>query len=301
MNDNLAYVGIDCDFGTVRAWQVGVDGSVLTRAEVKCETDGLSLKAFEGVLEALVGEALPEGKVTPVICTGAIGGEQPESGYQPVPCRAPDVSQAYRADVSDARIALWLVPGVKQQRPEDVMGQEALQIAAFLSQHPKFDGVVCLPGPHSKWVRISAEEIVSFQTYLTGEMVDLLSQRSALRRAVQSPDVDKTEFLDAISEAMSRPQSVAAKLFGLRASHLLSNQSLTQGKSRLLGHLIGMELAGARPYWLGMDIAVIGAGPAGLVYADALEAQGCFPKQYDGEALALAGLHQLFEGLSRPA
>jgi 2-keto-3-deoxy-galactonokinase len=48
---------------------------------------------------------------------------------------------------------------------------------------PGFDGILCLPGTHAKWVQISAEEVVSFQTFMTGELFDLLSH-SVLRHSV---------------------------------------------------------------------------------------------------------------------
>ena len=49
------------------------------------------------------------------------------------------------------------------------------QIAGALALMPGFDGVVCLPGTHSKGVHVSAGEIVSFQTATTGEMFALAS------------------------------------------------------------------------------------------------------------------------------
>ena len=58
------------------------------------------------------------------------------------------------------------------------MRGEETQIAGFLALNPKFDGVICLPGTHTKWVHISAGEIVSFRTFMTGEMFALLSQQS---------------------------------------------------------------------------------------------------------------------------
>lgn len=49
------------------------------------------------------------------------------------------------------------------------MRGEEIQIAGYLAEKPDFDGVICLPGTHTKWVRISAGEIVGFATFLTGE------------------------------------------------------------------------------------------------------------------------------------
>ena len=56
------------------------------------------------------------------------------------------------------------------------MRGEETQIAGFLSEFPGFDGVVCLPGTHTKWVHLSAGEIVSFRTFMTGELFGLLQR-----------------------------------------------------------------------------------------------------------------------------
>lgn len=64
------------------------------------------------------------------------------------------------------------------------MRGEKTQIAGFLAARPDFDGVLCLPDTHSKWVRISAGEICHFQTLMTGEMFDLLARYSVLRHSV---------------------------------------------------------------------------------------------------------------------
>ena len=57
------------------------------------------------------------------------------------------------------------------------------------------------------------------------------------------------------------------------AAHLRSAEVAQQPKA-ILCHLIGAELAAAKPYWLGQNIALLGASPLADVYAQALAAQG---------------------------
>jgi len=294
MTKSLAYVAVDCAADQMRVWQMDAAGNVLKAHQVAHDPEPLSAQAFEGNLLQLLKEDVPHAGALPVICTGPTG---LDVRFEIAPCKAPDASKMERMNVSDKRLAVWCVPGVAQRDPDDMMHLEAVQLAGFLAKYPKFDGVVCLPGAQSKWVRVSAEEIVSFQTFLTGQLVDMLAQHSVVRAAVDTADVDKSAFLNSVSEAISRPQSVAAKLYGLHAGHQLSKQSLTQGKSSLLGMMIGTELAGSRPYWLGMDIAIIGTSQDCALYSEALSAQGCLPKVYEGDAMTLAGMQLLFAGL----
>ena len=297
VRDKLAFVAVDWGTSNLRVSLLDDNGAVLTKRQSDRGMAQLSRDEFEPALLDLIGGELPANKVTPVMCCGMVGSRQgwAEARYVSVPCNAPGGELATRVQSKDARISTWILPGVQQVGPDDVMRGEETQIAGFLAQNPKFDGVVCLPGTHTKWVRVSAEEIVSFQTFMTGELFALLSKKSVLRHSVDSEDFDQSVFLNAVSDAMSRPQSIAAKLFGLRAAHLVSNQSLTHAKSSLSGYLVGLELAGSRPYWLGMDIALIGAPALCEIYQDGLEAQGCLAKSYSAEDMTLAGLKAAFE------
>jgi phosphonate metabolism protein PhnN/1,5-bisphosphokinase (PRPP-forming) len=92
------------------------------------------------------------------------------------------------------RLSVHVAPGLRQGKPADVMRGEETQIAGFLALNPNWDGVICLPGTHSKWVHISAGEVVSFQTFLTGEMFALLSQASVLRHGMQGDGWDDAAF-----------------------------------------------------------------------------------------------------------
>ena len=139
------------------------------------------------------------------------------------------------------------------------MRGEETQIAGLLAREPNFDGVVCLPGTHTKWVHVSAGEVVSFTSFMTGELFSLLATGSVLRHSIAAEGWSEADFETAVEDALARPERVSAKLFGLRAEALLMDLSPERSRARLSGLLIGMELAGARPYWLGRDIVMIGA------------------------------------------
>ncbi|MBS8227355.1 2-dehydro-3-deoxygalactonokinase, partial [Vannielia litorea] len=188
------------------------------------------------------------------------------------------------------RLTVRILPGLSQSDPADVMRGEETQIAGFLAGSPDFDGILCLPGTHSKWAHVSAGEIVSFRTFMTGELFSLLSSQSVLRHSLHGEGWDEAAFLDAVPEAMSRPERLASALFSLRAAALLSDLPPAVARARLSGLLIGLELAAARPYWLGQRVALIGGPLLTQPYAAALSAQGVTPETRDGENLALAGL-----------
>ena len=116
------------------------------------------------------------------------------------------------------------------------MRGEETQIAGFIAAHPEWDGILCLPGTHSKWAHISAGEVVSFRTFLTGEMFAPLSRQSVLRHSVGGDGWDDAAFVTAVSDTLSRPEHLASSLFSLRAGSLLDDLPAATARAQL-GHM----------------------------------------------------------------
>jgi 2-dehydro-3-deoxygalactonokinase len=184
-----------------------------------------------------------------------------------------------------------------QTDPADVMRGEETQIAGFLARNKNWDGVICLPGTHTKWVHVSADEIVSFQTYMTGDLFATISGHTVLRHSVSGDDWDADAFDAGVADGMARPERIAARLFSLRAEGLLNGMTNATARARLSGLLIGAELAGAKPYWLGQQIAVIGAGGLSALYVRALQTQFAPATQVKADAITLAGLSAAYRRL----
>ena len=296
---NAALVAVDWGTTNLRAAVLDEAGSVLEHRASDKGMGQLAPDEFEPVLVDLIGDLLSDGAVLPVICSGMVGARQgwQEAPYVSAPCKPAGMEQAMHVATLDPRLSVWILPGVSQAKPADVMRGEETQIAGFLSKFPKFDGVLCLPGTHTKWVRISAEEIVSFQTFMTGEMFSLLSTQSVLRHSVGADAMDIATFNEAVSDAMSRPQAVASKLFSIRAETLLADMPEEVARGRLSGYLLGLELAASRPYWLGMDVALIGDPALCGLYKDALEAQGCPSRVHDASDLTVAGQWAAYQSI----
>ncbi len=287
----VEWIAVDWGTTNLRAFAMGRGGVV---AQVMSD-DGmgkLDKDGFEPALLRLIGPWLAEGRVTEVVACGMVGSRQGwhEAPYRAVPCAPLDPGSLVTAPTRDARIRVRLVPGLKQVQPADVMRGEETQIAGALALMPGFDGVICLPGTHSKWAHLSAGEVVSFQTYLTGEMFALLSQASVLRHGMQGEGWDEAAFDAGVSDALSRPERIGAKLFGIRAEGLISGLPAAAARARLSGLLIGMELAAARPYWLGQAVVIVGSEGISASYARALKALGVESRLVKGGDAVLAGL-----------
>ena len=282
------------DWGTsrLRIWGMRANGEIIGRQFGDCGMSRLARNEFEAEFIKLADPFLSNDKTLDVICCGMAGSRQgwAEASYVGVPCRPPGIAQAVQVETADPRINVYILPGIKQNTPSDVMRGEETQIRGFMATNPDFDGVICLPGTHTKWVHVSAGEIVSFQTFMTGELFALLSKTSVLRHTVQSDGWDKHAFLQAVDRSFSRPSAAAAHLFTLRADALLNDPYENVARSQLSGILIGIELAAARPYWLGQNLAVLGSHEIANAYQLALKAQGLEVTMAQSEEMTLAGL-----------
>jgi 2-dehydro-3-deoxygalactonokinase len=125
---------------------------------------------------------------------------------------------------------------------------------------------------------------------MTGEMFALLSQQSVLRHSVTGNGWNNDSFLTGVANAMDRPQTFAAQLFGMRAAGLLLGTPSDAGRARLSELLVGLELAGTRPYWLGRHVAILGADAIASHYSTALAEQGIQAEMLESTDLTLAGL-----------
>lgn len=291
---------VAADWGTsnLRAFALDEAGNRLAEAHSDAGMGRLSPPDYEPALLALIGGWLDPKRVTPVVVCGMAGARQGwiEAAYRAVPC-APVGGPFARPRLGSRLVEVFIVPGLSQAGPADVMRGEETQIAGVLAARPDFAGVVCLPGTHSKWAVVRAGRVERFLTLMTGELFSLLSTQSVLRHGLAGADgaTDGEAFAMAVRETVAEPSGFAASLFRLRAEGLLAGLPPATARSRLSGLLIGFEMAAARFLWQDFQTLVVGADPLAALYAKALTLVGGEAETLSGEAMALAGLAEAFE------
>ena len=291
------WIALDWGTSNVRAYAMTREGEVLDEL---CSDQGISRLTQEGFERALI--ELINDWALPIPCTvvacGMIGSRQgwQEAPYRAAPCSA-IADTLIRVQGGSEALQVWLIAGIKQNSPADVMRGEETQIAGFLALNPDWDGVICALGTHSKWVHVSAGEIVSFQTFMTGELFSAIREHTELRHSLAGDDLDGDVFTDALSNILSRPERLASSLFSIRANDLLHGQSSAAARAQLSGALIGAELAAAKPYWLGQNIALIGDSRLTELYSLALKQQGAIAERCSAKAVTSAGLTAAYHTL----
>jgi 2-dehydro-3-deoxygalactonokinase len=295
----VEWIAVDWGTSNLRAWAMGEDGNVLALRTSPKGMGTLQQNEFEAALLESVADLLSEGSTMPVVCCGMVGARQgwTEAAYMDVPCLTPDASQCAVAPVADPRIDVRILPGVKQDDPADVMRGEETQILGYLAEDPGFEGVLCLPGTHTKWVEIAGGRIRSFRTSMTGELFALLSKSSVLRHSVGGKDMDAEAFATAVREANGPTPALPGSLFSIRAADLLHGQTQASATARLSGLLIGSELAGMKAAQDGRPIVLLGAEALSERYREALAILGHSARIVDADRTTLTGLTAAYTSL----
>lgn len=292
------WIAVDWSRTKLRAWAMSGHAPKAS-AQSDRGTQNLDGTDPETALLALIGNWAG---LDDVIACGEIGGMAPwaQAALAPAPC-LPPLSDAVTAITNHPKLRLRILGGVGQNRPSDVMRGDETRIAGFLRINPQFDGTLCLPGQISRWVQISAGEIVSFQSFLTGELYTALTRHSLLGPTVAGDALaafDSAAFEEGLEQGRHHAEKLLARLAGLVAEDQRDGLPPSAARARLSGLLIGAELAGAKPYWLGAEIAVIASSELGQLYTHALRQQSAPALHIDREAATLTGLIAAREALA---
>jgi 2-dehydro-3-deoxygalactonokinase len=303
--DRIAADWIAADWGTtnLRAWAMGPAGEVVASAAADTGAGGLAAGAFEGALLDAVGAWLAPDLTTPVLICGMAGARTGwrEAPYVDISAGLDGVTRgAVSVETASPLVDVCILPGLCQRDPPDVIRGEETQLLGLLADDPDFDGLVIMPGTHSKWLRIASGRPVSTMTAMTGELYDLLRRLSILRHSVGGEGFDDAAFAEAVAFAHAAPEAVLPALFQLRAADMLDEGAgPAAGAARLSGLLVGLELRSALPAGELPRVAIVGAEVLVARYAAALATLGIAAEPHDGSALALAGLRIAHAAMAR--
>jgi 2-dehydro-3-deoxygalactonokinase len=292
---------IVADWGTsrLRARLVNADGDTVAESE---SDDGIN--ALTGSHETAFEVLVRDWPDVPAILAGMVGSAQ---GWREVPyVAAPATPAALAAGAlrfaSSTGRAVAIIPGVMVRsaaRDGDVMRGEETQIVGLLDREPGFAGIAILPGTHCKWVRIADRTIGDFQTFLSGEMFELLSRQSFLRHSVAEGGgdfADKEDFAIGVRRTGSEGLPFLAAVFSVRARQLLTGVRREDNLAYLSGVVIGGEIAAAMSAgWLTQDtdLRIVGAASLQRLYRRAFDILGRRAEALDGASLATSGLLDL--------
>lgn len=277
-------IAVDWGTSSLRGALLDANGRVLDEISAPAGILTVAPGGFEAVFRDHFGHWRSTGALT--LIAGMAGSRQ---GWQEAPyCACP----AGFADIASQ--LLWieagriaLVPGLSCEEAgvPDVMRGEETQVFGALDLLGLDQAQLVLPGTHSKWVEVRAGKVVSFRTFMTGEVYALLRQQSILARTLPAGDGDLDE--DAFQRGVAHARASTSLLhaaFSVRTLSLFERMPPEALPSYLSGLVIGEELRAQSPGAASAPTVVIGAPALAARYQFALESSGVACRSVGSEA-----------------
>lgn len=284
---------IAVDWGTTnrRAYLIDSGGRCSEEFE-----DGRGILAVpSGGFEAAVQEVRDRLGERPMILGGMIGSNRGwiEAPYVPCPAGLDDLARglAWSPDGTAA-----IIPGVcySNGRADVMRGEEAQVLGAVATGDIPADCLVCHPGTHNKWIRVSDGRIESFRTVMTGEIFNLLRDRSILSDLLGGDAAPGEAFREGVRGGLSGA-GVTAQLFEARARFLLGRLERTNAASFVSGLLIGEDVRVGLTENREARVIVMGRPDLTELYSLALREAGAASERVDGEQAFIAGARHIVE------
>jgi 2-dehydro-3-deoxygalactonokinase len=176
-------IAINWGSSKFRAYKVDAQGAV--EAEIFSGKGALMTPpgGYEEALAAEVGEWISAGERKVLMC-GMVGARRgwKEAPYLPLPAAFDQVVDGVipvDADGLDARIVPGLT-GFDECGVPEVMRGEETEIFGCAREFAS-GSRLCLPGTHSKWVRMEGGRVAAFTTCMTGDLYKAIREGTILR------------------------------------------------------------------------------------------------------------------------
>jgi 2-dehydro-3-deoxygalactonokinase len=266
-------IGVDWGTTSCRAYVISVDGKVLDSV-----VDGPGiLKVENGAFGAAFGTMIGGWPTLPVILSGMIGSRQgwKEAPYAACPAGPDDIVRTL-AKINHAGRSIALIPGLSAENDgmPDVMRGEETQILGALALSGQRNGLFLLPGTHSKWAEVRDSRIVSFRTFMTGEVFGALKDHTILGR-LMADGTDPDAFARGVREgaALESAGALLNRVFATRTYGLMDKLPGTALSDYVSGLLIGAEVTEATRQ-TAAGITIIASAVLAQRYTDALRLLG---------------------------
>ncbi|MEO6948826.1 MAG: 2-dehydro-3-deoxygalactonokinase [Ginsengibacter sp.] len=126
-----------------------------------------------------------------------------------------------------------------------IRGEETQMLGLTGNENIYGKNIFILPGTHSKHIVCENGKITGFNTFMTGELFQVISTHSILKNSIEKPTSDFID-LGAFDEGVHNSQSngsILKNLFKIRAWDVLGKSSARENYCFLSGLLIGQEMA----------------------------------------------------------
>ena len=297
------FVGVNWGSSNFRAYRIRGDGLLLDQWIQPAGVSGMDKASMAGLIEELDARWAGHG---PIYACGMIGSN---IGWQEVPYALAPASLAKISETTAhthiGNVQVRIVPGVTCKRTfdggPDILRGEEIELFGFSTIQSGFDGLLALPGTHTKWVMFHSGHVHDFFTSMSGEIYDRLTAAGLLASTVEGEASLNDAFEGGVRLGQERTLGLGTLLFGARAKVIRGELKRRDASSYIRGLLIGAEIADALaiyPQLQGTTIPLIGNEALSVLYAAALASVGIKSSLVSSKDACLSGflaLHRACE------
>lgn len=240
LREASSLIAIDWGSTSFRGYLLSKDGVVLDTIRHPSGVTSIE-HSFQHTLEQLIGH-WPQHSI---VACGMIGSSLGlvETEYCQTPVSHQTIGQNLVNVTALVDRPMYIVPGICTHTGslrDVIRGEEsiALGISSIVEESRI---TVCMPGTHSKWLRIQDNSITHFETYVTGELFATLPQMPLLSNSMLKHQHNSDAFVAGLMQTLQH-HSLLHNLFSLRCRILDNSLSTDEGYSYASGLLIGTEI-----------------------------------------------------------
>ena len=294
----VVLLGVDWGTSNLRVHQIDASGAIVDSRHSACGILKVPAKGFASIFEEQAGDWLRERPTVPVVACGMVGARQGwvEVPYVLCPVSIADLARALcPVDLGNGR-HMHLVSGAAWRGGGDladvIRGEESTIVGALRGTLD--EGLVCLPGTHTKWAWVADGAVQRFRTAMTGEVYQALLEHSILgRMAMHDAAFDEHAFARGVRRAATTG-GLLHHLFSVRALRLFDELSEQQVPSYLSGLLTAADVLSMRSSnELEGALTLVGAGATGNAYAQAFTELDVPFTRLDSDTAVACGLHAI--------
>ena len=298
MNLNrIDWIAIDWGTTNFRAWFIKND-KVVKKIHKPHGIKNIQNKNYENILVNNIELPKKINNKIKIISCGMIGSKQGwlDCGYEKN--LSLKKNNLVKVETKNKYLDFYIVKGLSQTKPFDVIRGEETQVLGYLQSNQKFTGFICLPGTHSKWIKITRGKVVKFKTYMTGELFEIITKNSILNYSIKDKKINEKIFENSVILSQKTNFNIFDYLFEFRSRTLLSKKKYYP-KSELLAFLIGNEIKSNVKNIKDSKVIIIGSHNNSKLYSQAMQILKLNNTIVDSTNVTITGLKTLFNKFVR--
>ena len=287
------WIAIDWGTTNFRAWLIK-DDKIVKEINKPHGIRNIPNQNFENILIKNIKLQKNNKKKIKIISCGMIGSKQGwhDTGYEKkINLKK---NNLVKIKTKNKNIDFYIVKGLSQNNPYDVMRGEETQILGFLKNNKFFSGFICLPGTHSKWIKIIRGKLINFKTYMTGELFEIITTNSILKHSIEEKKINSKIFRNSIIKSQKNNFNFFDHLFEFRSRKLLSKNKFYP-RSELIAYLIGNEIKSNIKNIKNSKVIIIGSNYNSKLYSRAMKSLKIKNTIIDSKNITITGLKILFK------